>query len=37
MLCVFEVTVVGQRIFNLATLRNMRVPRHYIFFYRNNI
>jgi magnesium-transporting ATPase (P-type) len=37
MLCVFEVTVVGQRIFNLATLRNMRVPPHYIFVYRNNI
>ena len=37
MLCVFEVTVVGQRIFNLATLRNMRVPPHYIFVYRSNI
>ena len=37
MLCVFEMTVVGQRIFNLATLRNMRVPPHYIFVYRNNI
>jgi len=37
MLCVFEVTVVGQRIFNLATLRNMRVPPHYIYVYRNNI
>ena len=35
MLCIFEVTVVGQRIFNLATLRNMRVPPHYIFVYRN--
>ena len=37
MLCVFEATVVGQRIFNLATLRNMRVPPHYIFVYRNNL
>ena len=37
MLCIFEVTVVGQRIFNLATLRNMRVPPHYIFVYRNKI
>ncbi len=36
MLCVFEVTVVGQRIFNLATLRNMRVPPHYINVYRNS-
>ena len=36
MLCIFEVTVVGQRIFNLATLRNMRVPPHYIFVYREN-
>ena len=33
MLCIFEVTVVGQRIFNLATLRNMRVPPHYIYLY----
>ena len=37
MLCVFEATVVGQRIFNLTTLRNMRVPPHYIFVYRSNI
>ena len=37
MLCIFEVTVVGQRIFNLATLRNMRVPPHYIFVYRNKM
>ena len=36
MLCLFEVTVVSQRIFNLATLRNMRVPPHYIFVYRDN-
>ena len=36
MLCLFEVTVVGQRIFNLATLRNMRVPPHFIFVYRDN-
>ena len=36
MLCVFEATVVGQRIFNLATLRKMRVPPHKIFVYRNN-
>ena len=37
MLCVFEATVVSQRIFNLATLRNMRVPPHLIFVYRDNI
>ena len=37
MLCVFEATVVGQRIINLTTLRNMRVPPHYIFVYRSNI
>ena len=37
MLCVFELTVVGQRIFNLTTLRNMRVPPHYLFVYRNNV
>jgi len=36
MLCVFEATVVSQRIFNLATLRNMRVPPHLIFVYRDN-
>ena len=36
MLCLFEVTVVSQRIFNLATLRNMRVPPHYIMVYRDN-
>ena len=35
MLCVFEATVVGQRIFNLATLRKMRVPPHKIFVYRD--
>ena len=36
MLCIFEATVVSQRIFNLATLRNMRVPLYLIFVYRNN-
>ena len=36
MLLFFEATVVGQRIFNLATLRNMRVPPYYIFVYRDN-
>jgi len=36
MLCIFEATVVGQRIVNLVTLRKMRVPPHYIFTYRNN-
>lgn len=35
MLCLFEATVVGQRIFNLATLRKMRVPPHKIFVYRD--
>lgn len=36
MLCVFEATVVGQRIMNLVTLRKMRVPPHFIHVYRNN-
>ena len=36
MLCVFETTVVWQRIMNLATLRKMRVPPHLIFVYRMN-
>ena len=35
MLCIFEATVVGQRIINLVTLRKMRVPPHFIFVYRN--
>jgi cation-transporting ATPase 13A1 len=35
MLCIFEATVVGQRIINLVTLRKMRVPPHKIFAYRN--
>jgi len=34
MLCVFETTVVWQRIMNLATLRKMRVPPHLINVYR---
>jgi len=37
MLCIFEATVVGQRIVSLVTLRKMRVPPHYIFVYRNNL
>lgn len=36
MLCLFEATVVGQRIVNLVTLRQMRVPPHQIFVYRND-
>lgn len=36
MLCIFEATVVGQRIISLVTLRKMRVPPHLIFVYRNN-
>jgi manganese-transporting P-type ATPase len=36
MLCVFETTVVWQRIMNLATLRKMRVPPHFIHVYRMN-
>ena len=36
MLCVFEATVVGQRIMNLVTLRKMRNPPHYINVFRNN-
>lgn len=35
MLCIFEATVVGQRIISLVTLRKMRVPPHYIHVYRN--
>ncbi|MCQ2815667.1 MAG: hypothetical protein MJ252_00225 [archaeon] len=37
MLCVFEATVVGQQIFNLTTLRKMRVSPHFVFAYRNGI
>lgn len=36
MLCIFEATVVGQRIINLVTLRKMRVPPHNIFVYRKD-
>ena len=36
MLCIFEATVVAQRIINLVTLRKMRVPPQYIFVYRNH-
>jgi cation-transporting ATPase 13A1 len=36
MLCIFEATVVGQRIMNLVALRKMRNPPHYIKVYRNN-
>ena len=35
MLCIFEATVVGQRIINLVTLRKMRVPPHLVYVYRN--
>jgi cation-transporting ATPase 13A1 len=35
MLCIFEATVVGQRIVNLITLRKMRVPPHLVYVYRN--
>lgn len=34
MLCIFEATVVGQRIINLVTLRKMRVPPHFIHVFR---
>ncbi len=34
MLCIFEATVVGQRIISLVTLRKMRVPPHQIYVYR---
>ena len=36
MLCIFEATVVAQRIINLVTLRKMRVPPQYIFVYRKD-
>ena len=36
MILIFEITIAFQRIFNLATLRNMRAPPHYIYVYRNN-
>lgn len=36
MLCIFEATVVGQRIMNLVALRKMRNPPHYIKVYRNH-
>ena len=36
MLCIFEATVVAQRIINLVTLRKMRVPPHYVFVYRSH-
>lgn len=34
MLCIFEATVVGQRIMNLVTLRKMRNPPHLVYVYR---
>ena len=36
MILFFEIAIACQRIFNFATLRNMRVPPHYIFVYRDN-
>ena len=36
MLCIFEATVVGQRIMNLVALRKMRNPPHFVKVYRNN-
>ena len=36
MILFFEIAIAYQRIFNLATLRNMRVPPHYIYVYRDN-
>jgi cation-transporting ATPase 13A1 len=36
MLCIFEATVVGQRIISLVTLRRMRVPPYKVFVYRNH-
>jgi len=36
MLCIFEATVVGQRIISLVTLRKMRVPPHFINVYRSD-
>ena len=35
MLCIFEATVVGQRIISLVTLRKMRVPPHFINVFRS--
>ena len=34
--CIFEITIAGQRLFNLATLRNMRISPHYVYAYRDN-
>ena len=34
--CIFEITIAGQRLFNLATLRNMRISPHYVYTYRDN-
>ena len=36
MILIFEITIALKRIFNLATLRNMRAPPHYIYVYRDN-
>jgi cation-transporting ATPase 13A1 len=36
MLCIFEATVVGQRIISLVTLRRMRVPPYKVFVYRDH-
>lgn len=35
MLCIFEATVVSQRIINITSLRKMRVPPHFIMVYRD--
>ena len=34
--CIFEITIAGQRLFNLATLRNMRISPHYVYAYRDS-
>ena len=36
MILIFEIAIACQRIFNLATLRNMRSPPHYVYVYRDN-
>ena len=36
MTLIFEITITWKRIFNSATIKNMKTPPHYVYVYRDN-
>ena len=37
MTLIFEITITWKRIFNSATLKNLKTPSHYVYVYRNDV